>query len=284
MGIISAKHHDAFFSYASADNDASDQFVDRFRERLEKKFSAIYSAKVDTLSDVNADIFIDHHDLPANGDLTTEIGKAIENSKFLFIFIGAKYPTSKWCSRELEWFRNSFGAKREKALEHTFVIVLDGKAESAKWGEFLDKPERPKYHKFFDDNGSRLSRYLELEAQPGKAIDNPRFDNKLDQIVQTIVERPIALRHKEAPPPLVDKTKNLVGVVTSDLEAARDRLVEQLQQAGHMVDVMTYFDIAGPSGLMKEKLAQSSLLIQPYSYAPVWCSFVPGGHLSIPQS
>jgi hypothetical protein len=138
---------------------------------------------------------MDTNGLPANGDLTSEIQEAIARSAFLIIFVGKSYPSSIWCGKELEIFTGQFHGVRQEALERTFVIVLDRGAERKDWGQYLEKPERPIFLRFYDEEtGNHIPPML--EDINGQAVPAPRFLRGIRRIAETMAERGIALRNQ----------------------------------------------------------------------------------------
>ncbi len=133
-------------------------------------------------------MFIDSEGLPANGDLSVELKKAISVSAYLIIVVGQSYPNSKWCGRELEWFVQECGQPRQQLLERVFVVVLDRDVEGVSWGPHLDRPIRPILQKFYDpESGEHFA--ANLEDKYGKVIPGPRFIKGVREIAKTMAER-----------------------------------------------------------------------------------------------
>ena len=191
LGIIVSECYDVFLSYAHDDNVLHDEAVSTFQSYLKPRMEAEFRLRFRTPRAV--EIFMDRDGLPANGDLSEELGGAIGKSTFLVIFIGRAYPNSAWCGKELKLFSERFGGKRKEALERTFVIVLDRVAEQARWGEHLENPERPIFERFYDEATGRLIPLI-LEDRDGQAVPSPRFLRRLRHIVETMAERADAIR------------------------------------------------------------------------------------------
>lgn len=141
MGIVHPDWHDAFISYAHSDNVLHDDLVGHFRHELTRKLQAELKERMRLSVQREVDLFMDRDGLPANGDLTDELRRAITQSLFLVVFIGKWYPESDWCGRELVQFLRRFDSARARALENTFVIVLDKEAEKKPWGSSRDSRE-----------------------------------------------------------------------------------------------------------------------------------------------
>jgi hypothetical protein len=190
LGIIHAKYHDAFLSYAHDDNVLHDDAVRMFQRYFKPIFEAEFRLQAPSSRD--ADIFMDTNGLPANGDLSNELRQAIGRTAFLIIFVGKSYPQSTWCGKELETFTGQFPGAREEALRRTFVIVLDRGAELKDWGEYLENPERPIFLRFYDEaTGTHIPPML--EDTHGQAVPGPRFLGRIRRIAQTMAERALEL-------------------------------------------------------------------------------------------
>lgn len=188
MGLILLERHDAFISYARDDNLLCDEAVSQFRRFLKDRFEAEMRRRLELPPSAQADIVMDRTGLPSNGALTHELERAVQNSTFLFIFIGQSYPRSSWCSKELEAFIKRFHGGRSEALERTFVIVLERKALTQRWGNFLEEPERPIYEEFFD-SATGVTIPFVLEGPEGQAYPSHRLTQKMRRIVSTMADR-----------------------------------------------------------------------------------------------
>lgn len=192
MGLLGTKRYDVFLSYARDDNVLNDDVVAIFRTQLKRRLEAEFRTRSKGDGQGEAAIFMDRHGLPANGDLSEELIGAVEDSLFLVIFVGRRYPDSRWCGTELTAFSRQFGDDREHALRHTFIVVLEKEAVALNWGEHLDSPDRPIYEEFFDEPTGRLITAL-LEDRDGRAVLSPRFSGRLRHIVETMADRADAL-------------------------------------------------------------------------------------------
>jgi hypothetical protein len=188
VGIVLLNKFDASFSYAHDDNVASDDAVPQFRLLLKKKFEAEMRRRFPIGQGAQAEIFMDRHGLPSNGDLSQELEKAIQASLFLFIFIGDSYPRSDWCGQELKFFMQNFDGNRVKTLERTFLVVLERSAIGQKWNPALDEPNRPIFQEFFDDATGKVIPFI-LEGPDGQAYPSPRVTRRLRGIVETMADR-----------------------------------------------------------------------------------------------
>lgn len=191
LGIIHSKYYDAFISYAHDDNVLHDDSVRLFQRYFKPKLEAEFRLRAP--SEKDADIFMDANGLPANGDLTNEIQGALARTAFLIIFVGKSYSQSVWCGKELKIFTGQFFGSRQKALERTFVIVLDREAERKDWGQYLENPERPIFLRLYDEETGRHIPPM-LEDINGTAVPGPRFLRGIRKIAETMAERAVELK------------------------------------------------------------------------------------------
>jgi hypothetical protein len=138
-----------------------------------------------------ADIFMDKSGLPKNGDLTSELEKAVSTSIFLFIFVGNSYPRSDWCGKELQFFASQFGDDKVRALERTFIIVLERSAVEEmkkRLGNHINDPGRAIYVEMFDPiDGTPLP--VLMENDDGVAVQSPRFTKRFRPLIETMTVR-----------------------------------------------------------------------------------------------
>jgi hypothetical protein len=193
MGLVGTHRYDVFLSYARDDNVLNDDVVGLFRTHLKRKLEAEIRTRTRGDGQNEATIFMDRVGLPANGDLSDELMRAVEDSLFLVIFVGRRYPDSQWCGTELAAFSRQFGDDTESALQRTFIVVLEKEALARNWGDHLDSPHRPIYEEFFDEPTGRLLPAL-LEDRDGRAVLSPRFSGRLRRIVETMADRAGDLR------------------------------------------------------------------------------------------
>ena len=193
MGIIHPNYYDVFLSYAHDDDVLHDDAVRSFQRYFKPRFEAEFRLR--SLSEMDAELFMDTEGLPANGDLTSEIQNAIKRTAFLIIFVGRSYPNSTWCGKELEIFTEQFSGARKEALERTFIIVLDKEVERKDWGSYLDNPERPIFERFYDEETGHHFPPM-LEDRNGQAVPGPRFLRGIRKIAETMADRGIALKTK----------------------------------------------------------------------------------------
>ena len=61
-------------------------------------------------------MFRDQSELPTSGDLGQDITEALEQSRFLIVVCSPSYQESKWCMRELTYFRELHGNTNQNIL------------------------------------------------------------------------------------------------------------------------------------------------------------------------
>jgi len=193
MGIVDPKRYDSFLSYAHDDNVEHGDAVSLFRSYLKPRFTIEVGRRLNRPRQVEAEIFMDRSGMPANGDLRDELVKAVQRSFFLVIFIGRWYPESDWCGQELDVFTRQFRGNRTEALKRTFVLVLERRAVSKEWGDYLEIPERPICEEFYDDQRGDIIPFV-LEDPDGRAVPSPRFLRRLSRVVGTMADRAHDLR------------------------------------------------------------------------------------------
>ena len=67
-------------------------------------------------------VFLDTGELPTLEDLDAGIYQALENSDCLFVVCSPNLPLSKWCLREIEYFKKLHGGR----LSRVYTILADG--------------------------------------------------------------------------------------------------------------------------------------------------------------
>jgi hypothetical protein len=191
LGLIHSKFYDAFISYAHDDNVLHDDAVQVFQRCLKPRFEAEFRLLASAAGE--AEVFMDTCGLPANGDLSAEINEALARTVFLVIFLGRAYPASAWCGKELQLFVDRIAGSRQEALKRTFLIVLDRAVEKKNWGVYLDRPERPIFEKFYDEETGQHIPPM-LEDRTGQVVTGPRFLRGVRRIAETMAERAMELR------------------------------------------------------------------------------------------
>jgi hypothetical protein len=190
MGLLQPNHHDAFLSYAHDDDILTDGQIHQIRALLQERFEAKMRQKVSQVSP--ADIFMDKTGLPKNGDLTSELEKAVSTSILLFIFVGNSYPRSDWCGKELQFFARQFGDDKVRAVERTFIIVFEKSAVEELKERLRSNIDGAIYVEMFDKiDGTPLPLFMEHEVLG--VVLNPRFTKLLRQIIDTMTIRAISL-------------------------------------------------------------------------------------------
>jgi len=148
---MAEKRYQAFISYRHLPLDKA--VAIRLQSLLEsfkppRKITYKHSNKISR-------IFRDESELPTSGDLGNDIITALEESEFLIVLCSPKLKLSKWCMREIEYFKQLHGGRINRILP----ILIDGDP----WEAF---PEPLKFdtHTFIDENG--VERTEEVEVEP----------------------------------------------------------------------------------------------------------------------
>jgi WD40 repeat protein len=99
-------------------------------------------------------IFRDESELPTSGDLGQDITAALENSSFLIVLCSTKLKESKWCMREIEYFKEIHGGRINRILP----ILIDGHPTES-------FPETLRYDVIttVTENGATLREVVEVE-------------------------------------------------------------------------------------------------------------------------
>jgi hypothetical protein len=108
--------YSVFFSYAHEDNDYWDAWITDFRNELRK-------SQASNVSGVPVPpIHLSQGNGPINGSLDERLYRAIEGSFAMVIFVADHYLASKWCLKELEYFKECFGD--EGFRDRLFIVAM----------------------------------------------------------------------------------------------------------------------------------------------------------------
>jgi hypothetical protein len=196
---------------------------------------------------------------------------------FLVLMVTRNYLESKWCFKELDYFLARFGHKPGKAFERTFIMVLEQEAEpdAQPWPEEHFSTDMPKFSHFYDDSTSGSV----PRPRSSKGDANSDYNDELIRMVKRMEElyRPTANKTAAPPrkvkPPLVETPAGhssvLLGVVSDDLIAAREKLQSSLEEQGVSVTLLSDQDIMSRSRFkaLESRIDPSMVFIQLASYA-----------------
>jgi tetratricopeptide (TPR) repeat protein len=114
-------------------------------------------------------IFRDRDELPAAGDLSTELQAALAGSRFLIVLCSPASARSRWTNREVQTFKQLHGEERVLAL------ILDGKTDASPFPDAQGNPGRGcfppalRYRLGPDgDISSELAHPLAADIRPGQ--------------------------------------------------------------------------------------------------------------------
>lgn len=222
--------HDVFISYAHLDNEAEyeDQqgwlsvFQAAFRKRLSRELGR------------PADIFWDQRELRGNRAFDEVIREACDGASLMLAIVSPRYVQSESCRDELDYF-SAKGSTRSGDRSRLVIVektpvkdLLDG-AHPALRGAMADTLG----YRFYDHD----ERGVRREFQIYDATLRPRFDRKLDELVQDVGKflreasslagsksvSPPASRNSAAPLERV-----FVAATSSDVRHLRDALTLEL--------------------------------------------------------
>ena len=98
-------------------------------------------------------VFRDKSDLPTSSDLGADICANLEQSRFLIVVCSPAYQQSKWCMKELEYFRQIRGDNR-----HILPILVEGEPDDV-FPEIL----RFDWRMGWDESGNSTMLWTEVE-------------------------------------------------------------------------------------------------------------------------
>lgn len=301
MGIIrpGEDNPDAFFSYAHADDGLLGDWIqnfhrvatDRFRDafEIERKRRRLPEPKESTPF-----LFFDQDRMPEKGPLDASLKKLVENSQFLFIFVGEGYLVSDYCFQEFVWFLKQHG---ERTRQRLYIMALDGGSletltrkhddiKAKELASFLkDQPQIIK--KCFNDDGL-IPRYLAKQD-----AENNDYTALLRAICKDLAKSALelmAVGDRPRPMPVAsssaERTDVLIGAVSRDLDEVKQGLAADLRAAGRTVRELTRgmvnrLDLRQVDGEIPELLRSAAVFVQPYSHNQVFRADLAGGHLAL---
>lgn len=134
--------YDAFISYRHLPADMA------VAEKLQKLLESRKKKDGTKLT-----VFRDRSDLPTTSDLGADIRDALEHSRFLIVLCSRSYQQSKWCMKELEYFRQLHGGNA-----HILPILLEGEPE-----EVFPQSLRCSTKTVLDEQGNPTTVQMEIE-------------------------------------------------------------------------------------------------------------------------
>jgi hypothetical protein len=296
MGLIHPRYRDAFISYAHRDNELTNRFVHQFHRVLTGWFTAQFGKE----STATSDVFLDREGLHQNGSLEEELRRAVRESVFLFVFVGAKYPESTWSLTELEHFLDPFDGQLPNPRDRVFLIIMN--PEGAKGLDRIRDKMPPTVRAlaldnirsyFHDQRGNALDVYDSIE----EGVQAKAFRERFGLITSTLTQRIDDIRRRlPAPDVLVTPSTNptvarvsettpkvLLGVVTPDLVQSRNALTAALERRGIRVDAVEVGDLVNPQAedTFVQRLRDCRAFVQAFSPHSVLLDFQPGGHLAL---
>jgi len=142
--------YDAFISYRHAEPDLT---IAKKLHHVLENYRIPKSIQEETGIKKIRRVFRDQEELPTSGNLSDDIKRALESSKYLIVICSPRTPLSQYCCREIEDFRKIHG--NNKVLS----ILIEGEP-----GESFPQPLRFHKEQITNPDGSILE--LEHEVEP----------------------------------------------------------------------------------------------------------------------
>lgn len=141
-------HYDAFISYRHLEEDKA------LAEMLQSLLEKYTVTDPVTKKKRHLKIFRDQSELPVSDNLSDEIYLALDHSEFLIILYSATTRESKWCMRELTYFKQ----QHNNTNQHILPVLLEKEPSEALPPELTYVWQTTK-----DENGSEHQTYVETE-------------------------------------------------------------------------------------------------------------------------
>ena len=225
----------AFISYSHADKASAD-WLHRALEsyRLPSRLVGEHTA-VGAVPAKLTPIFRDRDELPAAGDLSSELRTALEQSAFLIVIASPSAATSHWVNEEVRHFKQVHGEGR------VLVLIVDGNPASGDetecfpaavrrrvdaGGRLSDQPVEPIAADLrTGGDGKRLAKLKLVAGLTGLALD------KLVQREQARRQRRLAALATVAGLLAICMTALAVTAIRGQAEAERQRIEAERQRA-----------------------------------------------------
>ncbi|MDR0964231.1 MAG: toll/interleukin-1 receptor domain-containing protein [Clostridium sp.] len=151
---------DAFISYRHLppDQDIAAKLQTYLEEYKPPRGRAYYKGRT-------KHIFRDTTELPTSGDLSADIKKALENSRFLIVICSKETKKSPWCLEEIEYFKELHNGNNDKIL----TLLVDGEPDEA-FPDIL----RYETREYVREDGSK--EFINVEVEPLAADVRPTSD------------------------------------------------------------------------------------------------------------
>jgi hypothetical protein len=224
---------DIFISYAHEDDNSpvsgSPGWVDRFNTMLRQRLDGIRGKAVST------SVFLDDSDEGIRGTslLTETIKSAIRETSVLLVIISPSYLTSKWCERELQFFKDSAASSGGLSVSNKTRVVKVFKlpADLANSGLGDEAISDATGYEFFSVGGN--GRPLEFAPQIGNDV-GPDFWARLNTLAYDLRDLLNDIANRPIPSP---RTNVTVYVAESTLDVAdkRESMLRELRQSNYSV-------------------------------------------------
>ena len=178
----------AFFSYAHADSEGWNDWVNCFGNELKILLAA-------RLRGTPAKLHVSGDNSGAqSGVLWEQLQANLAASFAMFLFVHENYVESEWCHRELKHFKDTFGEAGFR--ERLYIVVMSEAAWERLW-------TMPRWRELFPFDDQRRVRFFRLERrswplriysespleQNRRALLSPSFQDLFFELLEDLVEK-----------------------------------------------------------------------------------------------
>ena len=276
MGFLFPDKHDIFVSYAHDDNQNFGGWIHDFATLFRQHFPTTLKRTLGSgpqdqkllrrLTDSKLDIFVDHEGLPTAGNVDATLLHEVENSCFLFVFIGLGYVKSEWCEREFNYFGKRYSNISDRLVDFVQLIYLEQDAFIKMKGDGpAGDAKRKGFYKPAYDDQDRLPPARLNDG--GAAVVNPQFEDLIKPIVETHVKRTIGVfrQNTEAdadpPPPPVPGGSIIFGYPSASVRENQTGIIQEIEKRGFATASLTAEDVLDGGPTVTAKLRSAALFV-----------------------
>jgi hypothetical protein len=253
MPFLTSAQHDVFISYAHDDNEpdrkGEDGWVKQFHDQLTVKLLKRFGESVDVWRDPN---------LGRSQEFNAVLEEAVRGSGVTLSFISNRYLKSKYCLKELDWFRDTcsrdaIGQTVSKYRRTIPILLYDILPEE--W------PDTCKGATGFHFHTGKDLKFVEPLAP-----DSAEFRLRLGELVEelyTILNLLKTSHSTVAPAPDKPTFRIFLANPTDDLRGCHRQLVEGLGRAGMTLlgNIPPPYDEPGHTETVRKALTDADLSI-----------------------
>ena len=271
MAFVSGFNNDVFLSYAQVDNEAlidgddGSRWVSTLKRNLQKLLDEKLGRKGST------QIWMDLAGLQGNEIVGTEIEKEICNTAALVVVYSHGYLASEWCRQEREIFLEA--AEKNGGVAGRIFLVHRDEVDRSQWPDaFQNLIGYPFFERNPDDG---LIRTL---ATPKPVPEERAYYHQLNKLRTELagtLRRPSVEKKtvvttststSDSTPPENHQIRDAVFLaeVTPDQQRAREEIASFLQQQGHPILPVTFYNRSPEEfrAALHQDLQRSILFIQ----------------------